>query len=163
MHLQKSNSIISTCRSPTFLGRNIGPAAPTQAKSSVSLFVTYLVETHGDQMRNTHRHHDAAIDATEGRSHKERSANHLANSRAAIAAGTDNAQHRRHAGLSDGGKKGAGVPTKTCRNARGVSRPLQSRARAPAVCSYRKKNNNLSAHEICFDPNCAIRASVTSR
>jgi hypothetical protein len=46
---------------------------------------------------------------------------HLAESHAAVAAGTADAQHRRHAGHSDGGKNGSckGVP-KSGKTAKGV-------------------------------------------
>ena len=33
-------------------------------------------------------------------------------------------------------------------------RPNASKTRAPFVCSYRRKDNKLSADPICFDPNC---------
>eukprot|EP01047_Picozoa_sp_COSAG01_P011707 COSAG01_NODE_514_length_16043_cov_248.614212_15_plen_319_part_00 len=62
---------------------------------------------------------------------------HLAESHAAVAAGTADAQHQQHAGQSDGGKEGG----------------TRGSYRTP-VCSYRRKNNKLSAKAICFDPNC---------
>jgi hypothetical protein len=43
---------------------------------------------------------------------------------------------------------GVSVPSRGCTG----PRPHASRSRAPFVCSYRRKNNKLSA--ICFNPNC---------
>jgi hypothetical protein len=84
----------------------------------------------------------------------------LAESHATVTAGTADAMHRRHAGQSNGGKKGLGVP---CPNrARTGKRPWQSRSRAPSVCSYRKPKNKLSAKPICFDPNCKTTRYCTA-
>eukprot|EP01047_Picozoa_sp_COSAG01_P072128 COSAG01_NODE_11385_length_1945_cov_1.295455_3_plen_238_part_00 len=78
---------------------------------------------------------------------------HLAESLAAVAAGTANAEHRQHAGKSVGGTRSAGKK-KTGGQAKGVPRPTASRTRTPATCSNRRPNNKLSAKAICFDPNC---------
>jgi hypothetical protein len=85
---------------------------------------------------------------------------HLAESHAAVAAGTDNAMHRRHVGLSNGGKKILGKKKPSC--GRTGPRPNATRTRAPATCRYRKKNNKLSAKPICFDPNCKSARSFTA-
>jgi hypothetical protein len=97
---------------------------------------------------------------------------HLTQSHAAVAVGTADAQHRQHAGNSDGGKRGSckGV-AKSGKGAKGASvpsrgstrpRPNQSRTRAPFVCSYRRENNKLSEEAICFDPNCKSARSCTA-
>eukprot|EP01047_Picozoa_sp_COSAG01_P073200 COSAG01_NODE_11862_length_1845_cov_3.639175_1_plen_89_part_00 len=52
--------------------------------------------------------------------------------------------------MSGKAAKGASVPSR----GRTGPRPNDSRTRAPAMCSYRRKDNKLSAKAICFDPNC---------
>ena len=95
---------------------------------------------------------------------------HLAESRAAIAAGTANAQHRHHVGASNGGKAAKGVAktgggakgvAKTSGAAKGVAKTGRAAKGVPRgprkqhnVCSYRKPNNKLSALAICTDANC---------
>jgi hypothetical protein len=82
-------------------------------------------------------------------------AGHLAQSHAAVAAGTANAEQRQHVGKSDGGKRSSGKGVaKTGKRAKGVPRGPRGPNTSTFVCSYRRKNNKLSAKAICFDPNC---------
>jgi hypothetical protein len=101
----------------------------------------------------------AAIDGTEGSDRKEKLRNHLAQSLVAVAAGTDNAQHRQHVMLS---KSDGGLGKKKPTAGRRGPRPNDSRTRTPFVCSYCKPNNKLSAKAICFDPNCKSARSCTA-
>jgi hypothetical protein len=57
---------------------------------------------------------NAAIDDTEGSNCQEKASNHLAESHAAVAAGTVDAQHRWHAGKSNGDKAGGEQRRQSC-------------------------------------------------